>query len=1036
VKPKFLDQLLWTKDEATQPGRVLITYLLAGLLPISGVILLYNLICLALGEDQMVLIDLLVVGGVSILYYLNRKGWWRPVSYALLSLLLLGGMTDPQIFGVAAALVIAVASLYHLATSIFFFIATIFVDVLLYGTLSVWRTLVYLSIGIIFHLIAYLNHYYYEQGKKSEEIALANLELEGRVDEATKALEEDIQKRKEVEEALREREQHLELLIDNIIDVVWQMDLRLKFTYVSPSIFPMTGYTQEEWIGTNLSQHATGKEYFKMARQALSALKNYHEFQHIIIRAVMLKKDGQEIPVEIIGKLLLDQNGLPKGFQGTTRDITARARAEEQVEEHLTQLQALREIERAINSTLEADQILNIMMTELEQLVPYDSISVQMLEDDCLRIVACRGITHAEEIKETLSFPLLPTFPNHQVIKKGEPVTFADITREYPHFMEEEYTTVMGHVRSWLGIPLVVKGKSIGMFTLDRYQVLPFTEDEIQAVQSFANRAAIALENARLFGESQRRADEFRTLYEIGHDVAGDQDLNHLLKSIAKKAKELLAVEISWVYLHDPKRDDLEMAAIEGQINGYEETVGARMDIGNGVVGRVAQAREMITIEDYRVWEERQPKYVRADFTSVLSVPMLYAGELVGVLVVSDVAPKVRRFTQDEKEILSLFATSAAGAVHSARLFSEIQQHLNQLESLRTIDKAISGILDRDLMLRILLAQIVTQLKADASCVLLYNPHLYILEYAVGHGFKSEARDHITLRLGEGYTGKAARQRQIIQVGNIDEQKPGFLESPHLEGEDFHTYFGLPLIAKGQLTGVLEVFHRSPFRPDKDWLDYLDTLAGQVAIAIDNINMFRGLQQAHQELDLAYDQTLKGWAHALEYRDMETEGHSRRVTNMTVSLARVLGIQGKKLVQVRRGALLHDIGKMAVPDDILQKPGSLDEREWQIMRQHPVYAYEMLKSIDYLRPALDIPYCHHEKWDGSGYPRGLKGEQIPLAARIFAVVDVWDALTSDRPYREAWPEQKALNHIRQQAGKHFDPQVVDGFFEILETLQD
>jgi putative nucleotidyltransferase with HDIG domain len=773
-----------------------------------------------------------------------------------------------------------------------------------------------------------------------------------------------------------------------------------------------------------------------MARQALKAIKNYHEFQHINIRAVMLKKDGQEIPVEIIGKLLLDKNGLPKGFQGTTRDVTARARAEEQVERHLIQLQALREIERTINSTLEADQILNIMMTELEQVVPYDSISVQMLEGDCLRIAACRGLTHAKEIKETLSFPLLPRFPNSQVIEKQVPVTFADITREYPHFMEEEYTTVMGHVRSWLGIPLVVKGESIGMFTLDRYQVRPFTEDEVQAAQSFANRAAIALENARLFSESQRRADEFRTLYEIGQDLSAEQELTHLLNTIATKAKELLAVEISWVYLHDPKRDDLQMAAIEGQVNGYDETVGARMDVGKGVVGRVAQDREMLIIEDYRVWEKHQPKYVQADFTSILSVPMLYSGELVGVLVVSDVAPKVREFTQDEIEILSLFATSAAGAVHSARLFNETQQRLNQLQSLRTIDKAISGVLDRDLMLRILLSQIVTQLEADAACVLIYNPHLYLLEYAVGQGFKSDLSGHITLRLGEGYAGQAAMQRQIIQIENVDEQKPRFLESPHLEGEDFHTYFGLPLIAKGQLTGVLEVFHRSPFQPDQDWLDYLDTLAGQVAIAIDNINMFRNLQQAHQELDLAYDQTLKGWAHALEYRDMETEGHSRRVTDMTVSLARTLGMQGKKLIQVRRGALLHDIGKMAVPDDILQKPGSLDDREWQIMRQHPVYAYEMLKSIDYLYPALDIPHCHHEKWDGSGYPRGLKGEQIPLAARIFAVVDVWDALTSDRPYREAWPEQKALNHIRQQAGKHFDPQVVDKFFETLQTHQD
>jgi len=166
-------------------------------------------------------------------------------------------------------------------------------------------------------------------------------------------------------------------------------------------------------------------------------------------------------------------------------------------------------------------------------------------------------------------------------------------------------------------------------------------------------------------------------------------------------------------------------------------------------------------------------------------------------------------------------------------------------------------------------------------------------------------------------------------------------------------------------------------------------------------------------------------------RDKETEGHTQRVTELTLKLARAMGLTNSDLVHIRRGALLHDIGKMGVPDGILFKEGPLTEEEWKIMRQHPRFAYEMLSPIEYLRPALDIPYCHHEKWDGSGYPRGLKGEEIPLAARLFAVVDVYDALTSDRPYRPAWPRQKTLEHIRQLSGSHFDPQVVETFMELL-----
>jgi len=229
----------------------------------------------------------------------------------------------------------------------------------------------------------------------------------------------------------------------------------------------------------------------------------------------------------------------------------------------------------------------------------------------------------------------------------------------------------------------------------------------------------------------------------------------------------------------------------------------------------------------------------------------------------------------------------------------------------------------------------------------------------------------------------------------------------------------------------LEIYQRQPINPSPEWMAFLETLAGQAAIAIENLRLFNDLQNTNQQLLQAYDATIEGWAKALEFRDMETEGHSRRVVEMTLQLARRLGIEDQQLAAVRRGALLHDIGKMAIPDAILQKPGPLNEEEWKMMRQHPLFALQMLENIPFLRSALDIPYCHHEKWDGSGYPRGLRGEEIPLAARIFAVVDVWDALTSDRPYRRAWSNEQALKYLKDQKGKHFDPRVVDAFLAFL-----
>lgn len=193
------------------------------------------------------------------------------------------------------------------------------------------------------------------------------------------------------------------------------------------------------------------------------------------------------------------------------------------------------------------------------------------------------------------------------------------------------------------------------------------------------------------------------------------------------------------------------------------------------------------------------------------------------------------------------------------------------------------------------------------------------------------------------------------------------------------------------------------------------------------------LKLAHNHLQEAYEMTIEGWVRALDLRDRETEGHTQRVTELALVVASKLGFTEEELAHIRRGALLHDMGKIAISDEILQKPGPLNETEWEKMRQHPIYAYEMLSPIAYLHPALEIPFYHHERWNGSGYPHGLKGEQIPLAARLFAIVDVWDALCSDRPYRKKLPREHVIEYLRHNAGTLFDPKLVEVFLSVVES---
>jgi len=304
--------------------------------------------------------------------------------------------------------------------------------------------------------------------------------------------------------------------------------------------------------------------------------------------------------------------------------------------------------------------------------------------------------------------------------------------------------------------------------------------------------------------------------------------------------------------------------------------------------------------------------------------------------------------------------------------------------------------------------------------------------------FKVEAArgmDHASLN-GDTSSVSKTIVRRVAETGEPvlttnAQEDPRFEKQKSVHEHNLRSILCVPLKLKEEIIGVIFMDSRvySGLFQKSD-LKMLSAFADQAAVAIENARMFDKLQEANDELRNAYDATLRGWAQTLEWRDKETQGHTQRVTSLTKVLARKLGFNGKELVHIERGALLHDIGKIAIPDDILLKRGDLTLTERKFMELHPEFAKDMLEKIEFLHPAIDIPYCHHEKWDGSGYPRNLRGEEIPFAARIFAVVDVWDALTSERRYRESIPPEQVRQIIQADAGKHFDPRVVEAFLKL------
>lgn len=532
--------------------------------------------------------------------------------------------------------------------------------------------------------------------------------------------------------------------------------------------------------------------------------------------------------------------------------------------------------------------------------------------------------------------------------------------------------------------------------------------------------------------ENQRRLVDLQVLYESSLRLS-----NPLAPlDIGRITMEILKERLDWhhavVRIREDNSNELEtigyaapglsQISSPAEISRLKELAGR---IGQGIDSWVLEHGEGVRCGNL----PSDPRYVETypGTRSGLYAPMIAGETVIGVIAIESETPDA--FNEHDERLLATLSKITANAIQRNRLNEQTEARMQQLLALRTVDMAISNSFDVAITLGILLEQLTRLLDIHAADILVFNTNMQTFKMACARGFSTETLQHTMIRFGAGYAWRVVRERQILVVPDIRAEPDGLQRAPDLSGEQFVTYVGIPLVAKGQVKGVLEVFQREALVLGEERYAFLEMLAGQAAIAIDNSELFEHLQSSNAELNMAYDGTLEGWANALELRDKETEGHTRRVAELATRLAQPLGVMDNDLLQIYRGALLHDIGKMGVPDSIVLKPGPLTEEEWVIMRKHPQYAYDMLSPIAYLRPAIEIPYCHHEKWDGTGYPRGIKREQIPISARIFSVVDVWDALTSNRPYRTAWPEEKAYQYIQEQAGRHFDPQVVKTFLE-------
>jgi PAS domain S-box-containing protein/putative nucleotidyltransferase with HDIG domain len=836
---------------------------------------------------------------------------------------------------------------------------------------------------------------------------------------------------------LRASERRFRALIENSSDGIALLDLEGFIRYTSPSLLGILGYTPDELVDRWIMDFVHPDDLNYTIHRALEVAQNPE--RSVLFEHRLRHKDGSWRWIEAHDRNLL-ANPAVQAIVVNFRDITERKAAEVALQE--ANARALREYRQLLDRLAilaqgvgTADDLAGISRALLEFVrasAPCNGIFVALYDDErqerrCV-YAWCEG--QEEDVSRLPCLPLTDS-PNSRAVLTGE----ITVTDDYQAAMANVLRVDLGMEvdptlpQSSIVVPMKVLGRVIGTFEVQSTKRAAYADEHVIALRMAGNLAAIAIESLAALEREQEQTLLAEALRDTAELLASTVEPEEVLDRILDNIGQVVPYDAATVMLVEDKVARIVRSRGFSERGLDVEVMNQTLALETPKLAHMAAGGEAIIIPElsgYAEWIDLGiPRWQR----SHLGVPVRSQGRLIGVLNVDSESPAF--FTEQHAARLQALANQAAAALENARLLQETERRLQRLAALQEIDRATLGALELNVILDVLLKQVTTQLEVDAADILLLDRPSLTLTYARGRGFVVREATAFTTRLGQGVAGQVALERRSIYLPDLQGAVHHTVRPTFVRNDEFTSYYGVPLVAKGQLLGILEVFHRAPLVVRPEWEDFLHILAGQAAIAIDNVTLFKDLQGANMQLQLAYDATIEGWSQALDLRDKETEGHSQRVTELTMILARQMGMTDEALVHVRRGALLHDIGKMGIPDAILLKPGALDDAEWNLMRQHPTFAYDLLSKIQFLRPALEIPYCHHEKWDGSGYPRRLSGEQIPLAARIFAVVDVWDALTSERPYRAAWSRERALAHIRDQVGFHFDPQVVEVFLQMV-----
>jgi len=817
---------------------------------------------------------------------------------------------------------------------------------------------------------------------------------------------------------LRESEKRYHAIIEDQTELICRFLPDGTLTFVNRAYCRYFDKKPDELIGRSFMPLIPQEDREKVEQRftSLSPENPVVTYEHRVILP-----DGEIRWQQWTDRAIFDEQGRLIEFQSVGRDITDRVRAEQEISQRAARLSAINRISAAV-STLDLNEILNTITQQMVELFAVEHSGVLMFDEkkEWGYVLA----EHPDWGATAERFQVKGYLAAERIIADREPLVIED-TWQDPLMASVRETMHRLDIRSMLIVPLIVRGEVIGSIGLDAVgRQRRFAAEEVALAQTIANQVSIAIENARLFEAEQRRRQEAETLREISRAVCSTLELDEVLSLVLRQAKRVLAYDTASILLFSDGQPS--MVAVAGYED--EELVKTEVPVRLGdspILQAMARDHSPVIIADVRedkrwIWIPGA-EHVRA----WIGVPLLVRGEMIGALMIDSRQPG--SYTEADAAIAQALANQVAVVIENARLFTSLTQEKERLELLYRLSRHISESLDVRQVAQRALDGMCAVVGALRGIALVREPDSDRLRLVAVSGYDAESVEaldqRLRLRLGKGLAGWVAAQRQPALVDDVTKDEHWM---PVSGLDDWvRSALSVPLLSGDELVGVLSIYSdREAFFNDEH-RRLAESAAATVAVAIANALLYEATKQALWG-------TITAMVKALEAKDPYARGHSERVAEYAVAIAKELGLPSEKVEEVRLAAKLHDVGKIGIDEQILAKRDGLNEEEWEAIRSHPRWGAEIIRPISSLNQLVPIILHHHERYNGRGYPNGLRGEDIPLEARIIAVADAFEAMTSDRPYRPALSYQEAIAELKANRGTQFDPQVVDAFLAVLE----